>query len=191
MKSPMVKCCAPVLIGFLSLTGILLAEPPAIAVVDLEKVFAEHPHTATATEELTKAREASRDAFKEKSDLLKEILQRHQELIRAGNRDEAAKELEAANEAEKVIATLQTTGTRDLEERFRAAKSGILKEIQASIETFNQDGRFALIFDRSSTSSNGLPQVLHAPGAVDITADVITFIKEQAAAAAKETRDKP
>lgn len=191
MKSSMVKCFLPALLGFFSLTSVLLAEPPAIAVVDLEKVFAEHPRTAAATEELTKAREASRNAFKEKSDLLKEILQRHQELIRAGKRDEAAKELEAANEAEKVIATLQTTGTRDLEERFRAAKSGILKEIQTSIESFNQDGRFALILNHSSNYTNGLPQVLHVPGGVDITEEVITFIKEQAAAAAKEKQNKP
>ena len=59
MKSSMVKRFLPALLGFSTLTSVLLAEPPAIAVVDLEKVFAEHPRTAAATEELTKAREAS------------------------------------------------------------------------------------------------------------------------------------
>ncbi len=94
--------------------------------------------------------------------------------------------LKAANEAEKSIATLRTTELRDLEERFRKAKSQIMSDIQAAIEEFNKDGRYAMIFDRSSASSNGLPQVLHAPGAVDITAEVIAFVKDQAKAKAAD-----
>lgn len=150
-----------------------------IAVVDMKKVFANHPATETASEELTEAREASRKAFREQSNLLKEILQRHQELIRAGNREEAAEQLKKANEAERAIAALNTTDQRDLEEDFRKAKLKIMREIAGAVAEFNEDGRFALIFDSSSASSNGLPQVVHAPGATDITEDVIQFIEEK------------
>lgn len=152
----------------------------SIAVVDLVKVFESHPKTADASAKLTEEREASRADFKEKSNLLKEILQSHQELIRAGKKEEAAEKLKEANEAEKAVATLRTTGLRDLEERFRKAKVEIMADIRKAVAEFNTDGKFALIFDQSSTSSNGLPQVVHAPGATDITEEVIAFVKKSA-----------
>lgn len=170
------------LILILCVAGAIHAEQPNIAVVDMTRIFAEHPSTAEATRELTKAREASRDSFKEKSNTLKEILQRHQELIRNGKKKEAAEELMKANEAEKAIAALRTTELRDLEEEFRKTKLGILKDIQASIAEFNRNGAFALVLDSSSTSSNGIPQIIHAPGVYDITDDVIAFILKKAAA---------
>ena len=103
------------MVKFLTLTLLLLtaglrAETGlSLAVVDMTKVFAEHPSTAAATADLTKAREASRESFKEKSNALKEILQQHQELIRAGKKEEAGETLKSANEIEKAIATLRTT----------------------------------------------------------------------------------
>src|SRR5690606_16765981 len=118
-ETPMVKFLS---LAFLLLAAGLRAESGlSLAVVDMTKVFAEHPATAMLTAELTEAREASRKSFKEKSDALKEILQKHQELIRAGKKEEAAEVLKAANEIEKAIATLRTTELRDLEEKFREA----------------------------------------------------------------------
>ena len=172
------------MVKFLTLTLLLLTAGlradtgPSLAVVDMTKVFAEHPSTAAATADLTKAREASRESFKEKSNALKEILQQHQELIRAGKKEEAGETLKSANEIEKAIATLRTTEQRDLEEKFREAKTKIMEEIRSAVEKFNADGRYAMVFDGSSSSSNGLPQVIHAPGAVDVTAEVIALIKE-------------
>ena len=102
---------------------------PRIAVVDLAKVFEAHPDTKTATTNLTKEREKLRDVFKEKSNALKETLQKHQELIRAGKKTEAAELLKKANEQEKEIATLRTVQQRDLEESFRQTKHKILDAI--------------------------------------------------------------
>jgi Skp family chaperone for outer membrane proteins len=161
-------------------TGLRAETGLSLAVVDMTKVFAGHPSTPAATKELTEARDASRESFKEKSNALKEVLQQHQELIRAGKREEAAEALKSANEIEKAIATLRTTELRDLEEKFREAKTKIMDEIRVAIGELNADGRYAMIFDLSSASSNGLPQVLHAPGATDITTEVIAFVKEKA-----------
>lgn len=158
---------------------------PAIAVINLTEVFAAHPRTAAATTQLTADREASRKDFKEKSNALKEILQKHQELIRAGKKEAAAEELKKANEAEKAIATLRTTGLRDLEEKFRVAKNEILADIQKGVAEWNESGNYAVILDSSSSSSTGLPQVVHAPGAKDVTAEVIAFLKK------RESEKKP
>lgn len=172
-------------------TAAFSAEQPPIAVVDMTRVFAEHPSTEKATKELTEAREASRQSFKKKSNTLKEILQRHQELIRSGKKEAAAEELKKANEAEKAIATLRTTELRDLEEEFRKTKLSILNDIKASIAEFNRHGTFALILDKSSTSSNGIPQIIHAPGAYDVTDDVIAFIQKEASEAKEDDNEKP
>jgi Skp family chaperone for outer membrane proteins len=161
------------------------AAVPAIAVVNLTEVFAAHPKTAAATKQLTDDREASRKDFKEKSNTLKQILQKHQELIRAGKKDAAAEELKKANEAEKAIATLRTTGLRDLEEKFRIAKKEILTDVQAAVAEWNESGKYAVILDSSSSSSTGLPQVVHAPGAEDVTEAVIAFLKK------RESEKKP
>ncbi len=179
----MLKNWLPLLFFLIVAPGLSLAEESIkIAVLDMQKVFASHPSTTTATKELSAARETSRADFKEKSNTLKQILQKHQELIRAGRKKEAEEELKKANEAEKAIATLRSTGLRDLEESFRKAKLEIMKDIQKSVAEFNKDARFTVVLDQSSASSNGLPQVVHAPGATDITNDVISFIKKSAEA---------
>jgi Skp family chaperone for outer membrane proteins len=150
---------------------------PRFAVVDLTAVFAAHPRTATATAELTKARDAARKKFRAESAELKNTLQRHQELLRAGNREGASAELEKANTLERSIAELGTTNQRNIEEQFRRAKAEIMDGILAEVRAFNAEKGYTLVLDKSSASSNGLPQVLDAPGADDITTEIITRVK--------------
>lgn len=153
---------------------------PRFATVDLAKAFAAHPDTAAATLELTTDREAARKKFKESSNALKKVLQEHQEKIRAGERTRAAELLKKANELEKQIAALRTTQQRDLEEKFRKAKHQILDAIRAAVRDHNTDGRYAVILDRSATSSFGLPAVIDARGAEDITEVIIEKLKQTA-----------
>ena len=152
-------------------------EAPKIAVVDLTAVFESHPRTAAAIAELTKLRNEARQKFRSESAELKNTLQRHQELLRDGRREEAAAELEKANALERSIAELGTTNQRDLEERFRRAKTEIMDDIRRAVREFNAQQHYTLVLDRSSASSNGLPQVLDAPGAVDITSEITARVR--------------
>jgi len=161
-------------------------EPSPYAVVDFTRVFHEHPLTGEATSDLGEMRAASRKEFVEHSNELKKILQEHQELLRAGLRDAAAEKLKEANEAEKAIATLHTTGQRDLEEEFRRAKLRVMHDIAEAVREYNAGGDYALVLDSSSASSNGLPQVIHAPGADEITEEIIAFVKKRHAEARDE-----
>ena len=88
-------------------------------------------------------------------------------------REEAAAELEKANTLERSIAELGTTNQRNIEEQFRRAKSEIMDAILRVVREFNAEKGYAVVLDKSSASSNGLPQVLDAPGADDITAEII------------------
>jgi Skp family chaperone for outer membrane proteins len=150
---------------------------PRVAVVDLTAAFEAHPRTAKATAELTAARKAARQNFRDKSEELKNTLQKHQELLREGRKAEAAAELEKANALERSIAELGTTNQRNLEEQFRTAKKEILDDIARVVREFNAGKGYALVLDKSAASDNGLPQVLDAPGADDITAEIISRLK--------------
>lgn len=161
-----------------SLSFLEAAEPTGrFAVVDLTAVFEAHPQTKTATSELRAARAAARRTFREESAALKETLQRHQELLRDGRRDEAAAELEKANVHERAIAELGTTNQRNLEEKFRSAKAKILEDIVRVVREFNAERGYAVVLDKSAASANGLPQVLDSPGADDITHEIISIVK--------------
>ncbi len=152
-------------------------QPPRIAVIDLARAFEAHPETATATAQLTRDRNASREVFKEKSEALKSVLQDHQELIRAQKKTEAAEKLKVANDLEKEIATLRTTQQRDLEERFLREKHRILDTIRAAVGKYNAGGRYAVVLDKSAESAFGVPAVIDATGADDITDEVIALLK--------------
>jgi Skp family chaperone for outer membrane proteins len=52
-----------------------------------------------------------------------------------------------------------------------------MEDIRRVVREFNAQQGYALVFDSSSSSSNGLPQVLDAPGAEDITAEITARLK--------------
>lgn len=170
---------------FLVLLALLHAELPAsgqeihrLAVVDLTAVFEAHPRAAEASAELTDARNAARKKFRAESEALKNALQRHQELLRDGKKSEAGAELERANQLERSIAELGTTNEKNLEEQFRQAKKEIMDDIARVIREFNAEKGYALVLDKSAASANGLPQVVDAPGADDITAEIVARAKQ-------------
>lgn len=169
----------PVVSFLFLLTGIHAQEPSSasIAVIDLARAFESHPATETATAALTKEREAARDQFKEKSEALKKVLQTHQELIRSGKRTEAAEKLKEANELEKAIATLRTTQQRDLEQRFVREKHRIMESLRAAVRQFNAEGKYAVVLDKSAESAFGVPAIIDASGAEDITEAIIALVK--------------
>ncbi|MCB1079159.1 MAG: OmpH family outer membrane protein [Verrucomicrobiae bacterium] len=154
--------------------------PGRIAVIDLARAFQSHPDTPGAEAALTADRNAARDVFKEKSEALKKALQEHQELIRLGKKPEAAEILKTANTLETEIATLRTTQQRDLEERFRREKERIVESIRSAVRQHNADRRYAVILDKSAESAFGIPAVIDASGAEDITDEIISQLKKNA-----------
>ena len=170
-------------LGLLGVVALSAQDRLRIAVVDTTAVFKAHPETKLAEAALEKQQREARDAFGKKSAALKEILHKHQELTRklidAGKDASAAMKLQAAElldqaaALEREVATLQTTGERDLKQAFLMERRRILGHITAAVAEFNADGRYAMVFDQSAESANGIPQVLHAPGAEDITSEII------------------
>ena len=53
-----------------------------------------------------------------------------------------------------------------------------MDDIARVIREFNAEKGYAMVFDKSATSANGLPQVIDAPGADDMTAEIIARVKQ-------------
>tara|TARA_R110002096_G_scaffold122929_2_gene266083 strand:+ start:4738 stop:5412 length:675 start_codon:yes stop_codon:yes gene_type:complete len=161
--------------------------PSQIAVVDMIVVFKAHPKTAVAESTLEKKQKAAREVFVEKKKELEEILRKHQsvtqKLVTAGSSATSSDKglaktyLEEASKVEKEIATLRTTQATDLKNEYVRERRQIMNDITEAIATFNGDGNYALVLDRSAESANGIPQVLHAPGVKDITAEIVSLVK--------------
>ncbi len=155
--------------------------------VDLTAVFKAHPKTAAAETALEAKQKASREVFVAKKKELEDVLRQHQavtqKLVAAGSsasstdKTKAKTLLDQATKLEKEIATLRTTQTNDLQTAFVDERRKILGEISATIAKFNAAGTYAVILDKSAQSANGLPQVIHSPGATDITSQVVALVK--------------
>ena len=156
----------------------LAAQDARIAVVDMTRLFNEHPHTAAAEERVTEARKKARDTFLEKSKALKFALQEHQDLVLAGKTTEAGKKLEATRVLQRELAQAKTTQERDLEKQFLDEKRKILKHVQEAVQTYNQEEGYALVLDRSAAAESGIPMVVDVRGLDDITEAVITRFKK-------------
>jgi Skp family chaperone for outer membrane proteins len=175
----------PLLAGMVLLAPLTTGEP-GLAVVDMTEVFKAHPETAKAEKALAAKRAAAGKAFNAKTKELKDLLHKHQEvtrkLVEAGEGAEEATKAEAerllseAGDLEREVAALHTTNERDLKQEFLHERKRILEDVFRAVAEFNSEGTYALILDRSAASSNGIPQVVHAPGAVDITADIIAVV---------------
>jgi len=175
------------LVLFLGFAPAAVADSLRVAVIHMTEVFSAHPETAKAEAALKAKRAAARKEFTEKANQLKTLLQKHQEvtgkLVDAGInppeplKKQAAALLDQAADLEREIAALQTTGERDLEQEFVRERQRILAGITKVIESFNSSGVYAVILDRSATAANGIPQVVHAPGAEDITEQIIKLLK--------------
>jgi Skp family chaperone for outer membrane proteins len=182
MNSPVISFQALAILSlFLATAHGQTPAAPRIAVIDVARAFQSHPETRTAEATLTADRNAARDAFKKASESLKKVLQEHQELIQAGKKTEAAEKLKTANALETEIATLRTTQQRDLEERFLREKSRIVDAIRAAVRAHNADKRYAVVLDQSAESAFGIPAVIDASGADDITDAIISTLKATAA----------
>ncbi len=177
-----------ILLSWAAMSAIGAGETPRIAVVDMTEVFISHPETAKAEADLMKMRQAAGKSFNERADELKKLLERHQELTKklvdtgekasAAQKEEANDLLNRATKLETELAEIRTRQERDLEEGFLAERRRILALIASAIREFNSEKGYALILDNSAASANGIPQVLHAPGAEDVTADIVKLLKK-------------
>ncbi len=163
------------------------AEEVRIAVVDMKKVFHAHPAAAGAEDRVRESQVKAREAFVEKTNALKQILEEHQKLLlsldgasgeaAAAKRAEAKNLLDQARILESEVADFKAAQEAELERMFLAEKNRILEAITAAIRELNADGKYHLVIDRSAAAANGMPAVIDVRGLDDLTDAVIASLK--------------
>ena len=160
-----------------------------IVTVNLDKVFLAHPKTAAAEAEL-KNQEAALEAEMKK--LVDDVRARQEELDQAKEAarspllsDEARKatrdaidEKEAALEALQLRARkTQASKLRQLQDQLLETRKSIVEEMQESMQKFADSQGYALIFDISGLTMNGLPSVVYSRPSLDVTEALIKYIQ--------------
>lgn len=142
-----------------------------IAVIDMEDAFRAHPRREEAETEIEAQRSEARKKFLESSAALKDLLERHQALMLADSREEAANVLAQAAEEEKKVAELKSTNERDLAEAMRTARRSIHADVQAAVKRVNAlpQHDYHIVLDRSAASEAGIPHVVDTRDIADLT----------------------
>ena len=183
--------------------GVAMAAPGKIGTVDLDKVFDAHPKTVQSAADL-KVREA------EAMDEMKQLEEKQKALMaEVDAAREAAKSplLSAEVRAEKMALAesketeyqaFVLTARRQQESKLRAMREEVLEmrkqiveEMQGELAVFAEAEGYALIFDKSGLTMNGVSLVAFSKPGLDVTDAFIAYIQSDkptapAAAAAEE-----
>ena len=160
-----------------------------IGVVDLERVFEEHPKTAAATAELKVQEEAVEAEMKQLVDEIEKKraeLQQAREAMNTPILSEAAREAKRAelDERETALGELQfrarktaESKTRQLREQLLKVRQGIVDEMQKALGEFAAQQGFALLLDKSGLTMNGVSGIAYFRPDLDVTDALIKYIQ--------------
>lgn len=181
----------------LALTAITAsAAPGKIVVVDLDQVFDAHPKTVASSADLKK-READALAEMEKLAERQKTLQADIEAA-----SEAAKSSLLSEEAKKekrqqleqketeyqafIVSARrqQDLKLKSLREEVLEMRKQIVEEMRTELVAFAKAEGYALIFDKSGLTMNGVPVIAYSHPALDVTQAFIDYIRSDKATAA-------
>jgi Skp family chaperone for outer membrane proteins len=160
------------------------AADPVIAVVDFKKALAAHPKAKELEAELKATQENARKVFEAKQkelEGLQEALATAREPLKTekGNTQEniqIVRDLEARGlEIQRSMLDTQARTRQTIADRQDAVLPGLADEVRQKVATAN-NGKYAVVLDISALSRDGLPQVIEAPGAFDLTDRVIALL---------------
>lgn len=181
----------------LALTAITAsAATSKIVVVDLDQVFDAHPKTVASSADLKK-REA--DALAEMEQLVErqKTLQADIEAARLAAKSELLSE-DAKKEKRQLLEQKETEyqafvvsarrqqelKLQSLREEVLEMRKQIVEEMRAELNAFAKAEGYALIFDKSGLTMNGVPVIAYSHPALDVTQAFIEYIRSDKATAA-------
>lgn len=81
---------------------------------------------------------------------------------------------------ERQIQEFRTRRERQLQEQVVRMRKTILEEIRTLVKEVSKTRNYALVFDKSGVSMNGVPFLLHSRDAVDFSEDIINSLNAAA-----------
>ncbi|RFC47236.1 MAG: chaperone for outer membrane protein [Verrucomicrobia bacterium] len=160
------------------------AADPVIAVVDFKKALAAHPKAKELEAELRATQENAKKVFEAKQKELSELQTELQKAVaplktKEGNTEknlQAVRDLQdRGREIQQSMLDVQARTRQTIADRQDAVLPELASQIRGLIATAN-NGQYAVVLDTSALSRDGLPQVIEAPGAFDLTDRVIALL---------------
>ncbi len=176
---------------FLMLAG-ASAQDLKIGVVDMKRIFAEYERTQEAEKEINDRKAEAKQELDERTAKYKELLEQFQALreqvqdqalspqLREQKRKEGDETGQQAKGLERQIQEFRTRRERQLQEQVVRMRKTILEEIRTLVKEVSKTRNYALVFDKSGVSMNGVPFLLHSRDAVDFSEDIINSLNAAA-----------
>lgn len=190
----MKRYLSAILTGLFLLQGSAMAQKLKIATVSMERLFNEYKMTAEVQREINIERARIQKENNEKLSDIRAIDKKLQEIReQLGNKELEIGEKKKA-ELRKEAGELSQDGIHkererteylerrngSLNEKMKKKMRGILETIKRSVEERAKSGNYDYIFDASGNSNQGIPFVLHAREATDLTGSLLEELNKDA-----------
>jgi Skp family chaperone for outer membrane proteins len=160
---------------------------PIIAVVDFKKALAAHPKAKELETELRATQDNAKKVFDAKQKELTDLdttIQKAAETLKTkgGNTQEnidIVRDLQDKfREIQRSMLDVQARTRQTIADRQDAVLPDLATEVRKLVTQAN-NGKYAVVLDASALSRDGLPQVIEAPGAFDLTDSVIALLPKK------------
>lgn len=171
-----------------------------IVTVDLNKVFNDYYKTPIASQKL---KETAQSYNKDNEELVARYRKQIEELntlredqdkpeytdqVRAEKRKKVQEKLSETQKTERDIQEFRRTHQQELEKQTQRMRQNILKEVTEVISKEAKDAGYLYVFDKSGNTLNGVPGVVYAQEALDITDAILKILNRNAPADAPKDR---
>jgi len=165
---------------------------PAIAFVDMNRVFKEYTKTKDAEEKINEAKAQAKREYDDRSNAYKKALDEinylNKQLDSSGlsadakSRTARDRDNKIANikNMEREVTEFRTTREKQLQEQTTRMREGIVSEMRAKIGSLDARAN-NLIFDKSGNSLNGVPVILFSPSNGDASNAVVAGLNQNRA----------
>ena len=169
----------------------LLAQPAVkLVVVDMAKVYDNHYKTEEANAKFRDAEQKAQEQVEELNkqgqtlvDEYKELMEQSKNTVltaeaRSKAENDGQKKLEDIQRKQGEVQTFRTNTSRSLQQRINTLKSLLLEEITKVVNDLGKGQGATLVIDKSGPTLFGIPSVLYADPAYDITDAVIKEVNK-------------
>jgi serine/threonine protein kinase len=163
---------------------------PAIALVDMNRIFKEYSKTKDSEARINAAKDAAKKEYDDRAEVYKKQLNEvnalNKELdspglsaaTRTGKAKERDDKIAKVKALEKEINDFRTTREKQLQDQSTQMRAEIVKEITQEITGLIAASK-GFVYDRSGQSTNGVPLLLFAPDRADVSDKVISALNRK------------
>lgn len=168
-----------------------------IGTVDMNKIFQSYGKTKEAEAKINEARETAKGEFDTRQEALKKLVEEVQKLQQEIQSQAASDSLKAqktkardekvseVRNQERELQEFRMTREKQLQDQALRMRNSIVEEINEIIQGIIKEKGYALVFDSTGPSVNGVPVVVYADSKFDFSEDVIKALNAKSGGTAK------